>query len=182
MRVFILCTGRCGSMTFHKACTHITNYSTGHESRTSFFGYDRLAYPSHHIEVDNRLSWHLGLLDERFGGEPFYVHLERNRDDVAHSFYKRYFRPHSIIDAFAAGVRMLPPKRLTQEQRLQLCYDYVDTVTANIQLFLKDKPKYLCLNITNIEKDFRPFWERIGAAGDFERAMSEFKLLYNADS
>ncbi len=56
MDVFVLCTGRCGSTTFIKACAHITNYTAAHESRTGLLGSDRLDYPGKHIEADNRLS------------------------------------------------------------------------------------------------------------------------------
>ena len=34
MNVFILNTGRCGSRTFARACAHITNYTSAHESRS----------------------------------------------------------------------------------------------------------------------------------------------------
>ena len=57
MNIFVLCTGRCGSMTFTKACGHIDNFSSAHESRCGRLGNERLAYPENHIEVDNRLSW-----------------------------------------------------------------------------------------------------------------------------
>ncbi|WJI25223.1 hypothetical protein RHP47_05945 [Thermosynechococcus sp. QKsg1] len=50
MNVFVLCTGRCGSVTFAKACTFITNFSSAHESRTFLLGEARLAYPDRHIE------------------------------------------------------------------------------------------------------------------------------------
>lgn len=52
MNVFVLCTGRCGSMTFAEACSHAVNYTTGHESGRHR-RYD-LKYPADHIEVDNR--------------------------------------------------------------------------------------------------------------------------------
>ena len=45
MNIFVLCTGRCGSVTFTKACQHITNYTCTHESRVSLLGEDRLNYP-----------------------------------------------------------------------------------------------------------------------------------------
>ena len=33
MNVFVLCTGRSGSVTFYNVCKHIKNYTTSHESR-----------------------------------------------------------------------------------------------------------------------------------------------------
>lgn len=76
--VFVLCTGRCGSVTFAQAASHVTNASVGHETRSHMVGAARMAYPIGHIEVDNRLSWTLGRLDQAFGRDAFYVHLLRN--------------------------------------------------------------------------------------------------------
>ncbi|WP_299044728.1 hypothetical protein [uncultured Thermosynechococcus sp.] len=56
MNVFVPCTGRCGSVTFAKACSFITNFRSAHKSRTFLRGEARLAYPSCPIGVDNRLS------------------------------------------------------------------------------------------------------------------------------
>ena len=49
MNVFILCTGRCGSLTFTRACGHMTNFTTAHESRVALIGDARLA--CHDTEV-----------------------------------------------------------------------------------------------------------------------------------
>ena len=89
MNVFVLCTGRSGSTTFYRACRHITNYSAGHELNTSEVGRARLDYPEDHIEVDNRLSWLLGRLDQAYGDRAFYVHLTREEEPTARSFDRR---------------------------------------------------------------------------------------------
>ena len=90
MNVFVLNTGRCGSTTFTKACKHITNYTSEHESRAGMLGKKHFNYPGNHIETDNRLCWFLGRLDEAYGNDAYYVHLKRNTKDVASSFAKRY--------------------------------------------------------------------------------------------
>ena len=78
MNVFVLTTGRSGSVTFAEACRHITNYTAGHETRVGLVGDDRLAYPGDHIEVDDRLAWLLGRLEDAYGDAAFYVHLRRD--------------------------------------------------------------------------------------------------------
>lgn len=45
MNVFVLCTGRCGSVTFVEACKHVTNYTSAHESRAGIAGPGRVQYP-----------------------------------------------------------------------------------------------------------------------------------------
>ena len=89
MNVFVLCTGRCGSTTFTRACEHINNYTSSHESRTQFLGAERFNYPTNHIEVDNRLSWLLGRLDNIYGNDAFYVHLTRDINLTCNSLTKR---------------------------------------------------------------------------------------------
>lgn len=182
MRVFILCTGRSGSSAIIQACRHITNFTVGHETQTQFFGDQRFDFADQHIEADNRLSWHLGQLNEKYGDEPFYIHLKRNREAVAKSFKRRYFLPGSMIDAYTEGIHKMPPEKLTQEERNQACFDYVDTVNSNIDLFLKDKSKKLEINLESIKKDFEAFWSFIGAEGDLNAALAEFDKKHNSSS
>jgi hypothetical protein len=180
MRVFILSTGRCGSSSFIKACNHITNYSAGHETKVRKLGNERFNYPIQHIEADNRLSWHLGELNKLFGDDPFYVHLKRNRDKVAKSFSRRLFTPTSIMDSYAEGIKMMPAEELSAPERLQMSYDYIDTVNANIQYFLEDKSKKMVINLESIKEDFPEFWDRIEAQGNLDKALKEFSVSHNA--
>ena len=182
MRVFILCSGRSGSSAFIEACQYITNYTASHESRVREVGEERFGYPDDHIEADNRLSWFLGEMDSKFGDRPYYVHLKRDRDKVARSYMKRYYQPESIIDAFSGGIGMKPPAAQDRKTLLQLCYDYVDTVHANIDLFLKDKTHVLDIQLESIEEDFVRFWEWIGAEGDLQKALDEFRVRHNASA
>lgn len=178
MRVFILCTGRTGSVAIIKASEHIENFTAGHETLSSILGEKRFIYNDNHIEADNRLSWHLGLLYKIYGDEAFYVHLKRDKEKVAQSYYKRFYY-YSIIDSFCAGIRQINAEFLNPQQRLKACYDYVDTVNANIEHFLADKPKKMTINIENIDHDFKVFWERIGAKGNLENALKEFETPHN---
>ena len=181
MRIFILTTGRSGSVTIIKACEHIDNYSAAHESLIYAFGQSRFNYKDNHIEADNRLSWHLGQLDKLYGNNAFYVHLKRNRDKVANSYSKRFYN-RSIVDAFCEGIRSTPPEILSKEERLQACYDYVDTVDSNIESFMSDKTKTMIINLENIEDDFKEFWAKIAAKGSLENALNEFKVPHNPSS
>lgn len=180
MRVFILCTGRCGSVSVINACQFIDNYSAGHESLAAEVGKKRFAYPKNHIEADNRLSWHLGELNTHFGDDAFYVHLKRDRQKTANSFMKRYFEGKSIMDAFVGGIRKNPPQFLSEEERLQFCYDYVDTVTANITHFLADKSQVMEMHLETLQDDFPKFWEKIDATGDLEKALEDLQTKHNS--
>ena len=137
MNVFVLCTPRSSSYTFAKACTYISNYRVAHESNSGLLGKKRVVYPENHIEVDNRLAWFLGYLDELYGDNAFYVHLIRNKQKTAISINKRWNLPASIINAYGRAILVRGDRQL--ENDLEVCEDYYETVTKNIQLFLKDK-------------------------------------------
>lgn len=176
MNIFILNTGRCGSMTFVAACRHISNYSTGHESRVQLLGAERLAYPPRHIEADNRLSWLLGRLDAVYGDNAYYVHLTRDRARVAASFARR--ADFGIMKAYRDGILLHEGAELASADAM--AHDYIDTVEANITHFLKDKRHKIDFRLESAKEDFRRFWHWIGAAGDIEQALAEWDTRHNA--
>lgn len=179
MNVFVLCTGRSGSTGFIKACKHISNYTTGHESRTHCLGKERFAFPDNHIEADNRLSWQLGQLDKEFGNKAFYVHLKRDSKKAAESYMQRFLLPKSMIYAYANGIKKLPPETLNKDERHAICLDYIETVNFNINKFLNDKPHQITIELDEVKHGFRAFWKAIHAQGSLEQALKEFDLKHN---
>ncbi len=174
MNIFVLNTGRCGSTTFIRACQHIHNYTSAHESRSHLTGADRFAYPERHIEADNRLSWLLGRLQYHYADQAVYVHLTRAPGACAASFVKR--AGFGIMKAYREGILMDPPD-LTDEA---LAADYLDTVESNIALFLRDKTRVYRIRLEQAENDFRLFWEGIGAQGELDAALAEWGIRHNA--
>ena len=184
MRVFVLSTGRCGSTTFTKACEHLTNFTSAHESNGSakLFA-ERFAYPDDHIEVDNRLSWFLGELGKRFdGSDCLYVHLTREPEAVAASFVKRWdkTRTAGIIGAFAQGI-LMTRRNWDDDEKLAVCRFYVDTVNANITDFLRFRPS-VQVSLEHVQWDFNQFLERITAEGDIGAAKREWSIRHNASA
>lgn len=174
MNVFVLNTGRCGSSTFIEACGHIENFTAGHESRLPLTGAPRLAYPTQHIEADNRLSWLLGRLESAYGDKAFYVHLSRDRDATARSFAKR--GAFGIMQAYRQGLLLGGED---DPSMLDVAYDYIDTVEANIELFLRNKPLKMAFGLETAKRDFAEFWRRIEARGKLEQALAEWDTVYN---
>ena len=175
MNIFILNSGRCGSTTFIKACSHIKNYTCAHESLLNEIGPDRFNYPDNHIEADNRLSWLLGRLDSSYADRAFYVHLKRNPQDTADSFSKRI--DFGILKAYEQGI-LLHERHL--KQPLDIANDYLTTVDSNIKLFLKDKSNMMDISLETIQSDFTEFWQRINAQGNLDNALDEWNINYNA--
>lgn len=174
MNVFVLSTGRCGSKTFAKACSHIENFSSSHESRIGRLE-KRVKYPDNHIEVDNRLSWFLGRIDKKYGKDAFYVHQKRNRNDTAKSLSRGSYK-RGIVQAYREKIIILGD----DWSSVKVCKHFYDTVNSNIESFLKDKPNSIEFNIESAERDFREFWESIGAEGDLSSALHEWDRKYHA--
>ncbi|MDB4387475.1 hypothetical protein N9Z15_04635, partial [Akkermansiaceae bacterium] len=138
-------------------------------------GDEHFSYPGNHIEADNRLTWFLGDLERRFGNNAYYVHLLRNRAAVARSFRQRF--DSGIIKAYNEDIIL---NSGGNNDRLLVCEDYVDTVTHNIEAFLKNKDKKLTVQLENVDIDFPRFWQSINAKGDLKTAMNEWRTPKNA--
>lgn len=171
MNVFVLTTGRSGSVTFSRACRHITNYTSGHETRSRIVD-GRLDYPGDHIEVDPRLAWWLGTMDRKYP-KAFYVWLRRDPEAVAASTAKRT-GPNTAISNWPNVAYWKPTITYPQAARAM-----VESIEDNIRLFLKDRD-YQTVRIENPAGGFRYFWQKVGAVGDFNAALAEFSHRYNA--
>ena len=175
VNVFILNAGRSGSKSFARACGHIRNYTSAHESRSGLLGAAHFDYPDNHIESDNRLSWLLGRLDRKYGDRAFYVHLTREVAPVAASWAKRSYT--GMMNAYRYAILWHCPKDATP---MEVALDYCDTVEENIRLFLRDKKNRMEFRLEEGRERFAEFWGRIGAEGDFEAALAEFDVRHNA--
>lgn len=179
MRVFVLGSGRCGSVTMSRACGHATNFTVLHESLASMYGAARFAYPDGHIEVDPRLSWFLGDLVVRFP-EALYVHLVRDEEATAHSIARRWHNGR-IGFARAFGESMVMRGRVDDPgERLELSRFLVRTVRSNIALALASVPRCMEVKLEEAPEWFPEFWRRIGAQGDLGAAVAEWGARYNA--
>ena len=185
MRVFVLCTGRCGSETFARACGHMSNFSAAHESQApwhkgSLCNYESLDYPDNHIEVDNRLSWFTGRLDHTHGDKAFYVHLLRDREETASSLARR--GTQSILYAYSTGIlqHYEQANMADEKHRHRVALHYWDTVNSNIELFLRDKTRVMTMWLHDIRDPFAEFWQAIGAVGDLDAALNEWDVQHNS--
>lgn len=176
-RIFVLCTGRCGSTTFIQACSHATNVTAGHETHSRLVGPQRLVYPDHHIEADNRLSFMLGRLDEIYGQAARYVHLTRNPVATARSLAKRIDRPRSLSLAWHRGILTQSSTQKAEQSML----DLIENISANIKLFLRDKD-WIPVRLERVQTDFPMFWGWAKLQGSLSAAMQEWKTKYNASS
>jgi len=179
MNVFCLTTGRSGSTTFAKSCSHASNYTSGHETRTQHIGHERLNYPDFHIEADNRLTWFLGQLEDRFGDTAIYIHLIRNREETITSYSKRTVWVGGIMKAFGHGI-LMNDRDYSDDEWRKIAGFYYDTVNDNVKYFLMNKSRVITLHTESPELGLQQLWDIAGINGDFKKAISEWKIRYNA--
>lgn len=173
--IFVLCSGRCGSVALAHALSYAENFSVGHESRMAMLGPERLHFPDAHIEVDNRLAFMLGPLHARFGDDPLYVHLIRDPAACAASYAKR-FRPGLLMFAWARGIHVGLEDRLDLEA---VACNLVDTMNQNIRLFLRERPHTHTVQVEKFPHDLTMLWETIGAEGDLAAALESLSSPRN---
>jgi len=179
MRIFVTGTGRCGSVTFSRACRHATNYTVGHETHTNkrvdgkmVGDILNLEYPDDHIEVSPQLAIQIPLLRDRYPDARF-VHLVRaDRDACARSLAGR-----SDMRAFARY------NFLSEGDDFEaVSYAIYDTMRSTIDdalagLYARAQATRLELEI--IKTHWRHFWAWIKAEGDFDASLAEWNRRYN---
>lgn len=174
-RVFVLCSGRCGSVTLAKALGQASNFTVGHETHMATAGPARLAYPAQHIEIDNRLAFMLGRLHATYGDAPLYVHLTRDPAACAESYAKRFF-PGLLLFAWARGIHVGMPDTLDLPM---LARDLVDNMNANIRDFITHRPHVAHIRVEHFAEDVSALWNRIGAEGDLAAALQCLASRHN---
>jgi len=163
----------------YRSCQHIDNFTIGHESQVELLGNTRFQFPDQHIEVDNRLIWQLGGLNQYIGDDALYVHLVRERTAVKKSFIKRLYQPKSIFYGYCEAIKKTTPENLSHDEIEKLADDFLDSVDANINFFLENKTHQMVFQLENYQQDFSSFWNRINASGDYQKALNEWTKKYN---
>ena len=95
---------------------------------------------------------------------------------VASSFEKRPPWRGNIVTTYR---RAILAGKVENVSDLDVCLDYVDTVTANIESFLSDKTHVFRMTLENANSDFDRIWDWIGAEGARDSALAEWNTKYN---
>jgi len=171
MNVFVVGSGRCGTVTFSSACKHIVGFSSSHETRTDDM-LRRFKFPNYHIEVDNRLSWFIPRLAAMYP-DAMFVHILRNKRSVVDSFASRA-ETSEALQSFRLG-----PLRKTGTWK-QVAILYVETVLATINSAMETIPN-TCMWL-DIETCYARDWDKFTDALGVERCTKgrdEFLTMQN---
>lgn len=181
MRVFVVGTGRTGSLTLAKALeATVTNFSVGHETQSEL-PWERREYPDKHIEVDHRLSFYLSLvLSEEWGPELAIVHLQRELEATVASWARRFRVRGGMMRAWTNGI-LFRPGELEPELAAR---DYVAAVRANVDNLVGMASTFgwaIGLNV-NLARpaSLRAMWDRLELEGDRSRFLELCKRRLNA--
>jgi len=170
MRVFVVGTGRCGSVTFARACEHMTNFTTGHEE--VFCKPDKLVWPDQHVAVGP--MWPLVPLLRRAWPDLVLVHLIRT--DVA-EFIESYMTLEGsrgpTIDVWADLYVGAP---ISDAERRGRCLLFHASTNELIRALGPD----LTVRLEHGRDDFARFWDHVGARGDRDGALAEWSVKHNA--
>jgi hypothetical protein len=142
---------------------------------------DRVAYPSGHIEVDNRLTHYLDLVEERFGDSAGYVFIDRDPDDTAMSYLERWNLSVSVVRSHASGTLMSPGAK-SKLERFRIARDYVDLTNAKIATTLARREHVCTVRLDEVEDDFRLFWKYFEIEGNLDKAIDEFGNRHNQNT
>lgn len=166
MRVFVVGTGRCGTVTFYHACRHITNFTSAHEGKAG--SVPPWEFPDNHIEIGSHLFSQMGPLCLAYP-DAIWIHLVRNREDCTASLASQCavsMEHHSQIwfHAFRA-----PPQKVAEAY-----YDMVNTVVPLVF------PLAMRIDVESAVEQWPDFLLSIGAEVDVLASQDEWGKRYNA--
>jgi len=179
MKVFVIGTGRCGTTTFARACSHIKNFTSAHESTGGMRNRDRLRFADNHIEINPHLSWMLPVVAKLNGIDgAIWVHLQRKRAEVVASWVKR--GPKIGPGLWIPLAMRVDAKKLTPEQYREACEICYDSMVGTIESFLVKAKFTMHIWLDEIEQRWPMFWRRIEARGNYDASFAELQQRHNA--
>lgn len=170
MRAFVTGTGRCGTKTWARACSHLTSHTSDHESHRGRADESYLDFPDHHIEVDPHLSWMLARLLQKYPGD-VYVHLWRPEDEVVASWKSRGIQPHRGAAPLIDVIYQTRSALLTADEYDLALRELYRSVWARCEHMIARKKRGMSVNILEAGESWGAFCEMLGAEGDMDAAL-----------
>lgn len=171
MRVFVLSTGRSGTLTISRAFAHADNYTTDHEGLFPHY------VPAGYLSSDSRWVWLLGYLHETYP-DARYIHLLRDRGAVALSFARRCSVPGEAPGAWRFGVHLLNDRVVAADPVAGAAHLW-DIINANVRTFLEGRP-HRVVWIEQLAEAMPELWAWLGATGDLDAAVAEAAVRHNS--
>ncbi len=160
MNIFLLSPGRTATTTFSEAFKKIDGYTSAHQSRNPYLGPARIDYPENHFECDNRLTWFLPRLTNKYGKSGVLVKVTRDRDSIARSYHKRW-PGIRIMKAYSQGILRRPLK----DNSIEVCKDYVNNVYEQIDFHAPFWSNFIEIDLHKPEPGMEQLFALLGVDG-----------------
>lgn len=179
MNVFIVSPGRTATTTFAHAFELVDGYTSAHESRCQYLGSERVNYPQNHVECDNRLTWFMARLTNKYADNSVLVIVHRDKSEVAKSYNQRWYKIN-IMKAYAQGILLRP----LEGNDISVCRDYVDYVYEQMDFFSPMWRNVVHVDMRDLTPGITEVLELIGkpeAAGEVLNYMKSNRANLNSD-
>lgn len=170
MRVFVVGTGRCGTVSFSVACRYITNYTSGHETISH-----ELVYPDQHIEVNPHFHARLHTLIHKYP-DARWVHLIRKRDTCVESLA-------SMDDGeVMMSLGRLYPSIYPAHDALTIASSFYHDINLRINRALCamiSPDRRMAMHLETIKYQWQSFWHWIQAKGNYDESLASWDTPHN---
>jgi hypothetical protein len=166
MNVFVVGTGRCGTVSFATACKFMTSYTVGHETVCS-----TLMYPDQHIEVNGHLNIRLTQLIVKYP-DALYVHLIRRKVQCVHSIAA--LSSGSVMQA----LHLIYPSVYPTDP-LEIADVLYESVNWRIQTILQLVKHKMTIKLETVKSQWAEFWQRCQAEGDYQQSLKSWDTPHN---
>lgn len=170
MRVFVVGTGRCGTVSFREACRYIENYTSGHETISH-----ELEYPDQYIEVNPHFHARLHTLIYKYP-DALWVHLIRRYDVCVES-----------LAAMDDGQVMLSlgrmyPSIYPAHDALEIASLFYHDINLRINRSLcsmVSPDRRMAIHLETVKHQWKTFWDWIHAEGDYQASLASWDTPHN---
>lgn len=171
MRIFVTGTGRCGTVTFSKACALCKNFTVGHETKTNtpdWSGHiDDLEYPDNHIEVSPQLIINIPRLKAKYPDSLWVYMIRMDRDASARSIINRV-NVYSFSEFWYLN-RVAPP--------LDIAYAIYDVTNSLCAALLYGAFRFY---LEHAKEQWESVIKYMGLDIDFDESLKVWDTKYNA--
>lgn len=166
VRVFVVGTGRCGTVTFYRACRHIIGFTCDHEGKAG--SVPPWYFNDNHIEIGSHLYPQMSQLVKRYP-DARWVHLYRNKKDCVRSIVTQCRTEMEHYSQMWFHAFRASPEKIAAA--------YYDSVNATIPVVV---PECLPIPIEHATELWEVFLDYIGGPECSPDAVKELELQYNA--
>lgn len=170
MRVFVTCIGRCGSVSFRKACRYTTNFRTGHETNCG-----QLEYPDNFIEVSPQIRSVIQPIATKYP-DALWVHLYRDPAACMRSLIR--LEHGDVLRAYQKLFPSIMPSNQLVDVAERFYYAENNRIELALRLAVPEANRRV-MHLETIQDEWSEFWDWIGAEGNYMASLLAWDVKRN---